>query len=272
MSVTLPFREALNRAKLQASKTAMGNAMHAGSAVSLMHAILGAVPWQSSAILKRYSPSVNFCYLAIYICVYIYASFFPPLLPLSLQFFLVLAHTLIMFPSPSRTQLHVIYDLKLFRELMCCRSRTSCSRPRLSLVSWCRACGPIFRVLLVPFIALVPLFPWPSRSSFWAFFVVVVCVLGSCSGLTLSRCIPPHFILPHQPHLCPAWSTLVLLFWATCMSPWVLWVTLSNTRRPISHVLGLLTPSTGSFEVISSDSPPSASCLVWENLQSRQPP
>ena len=101
--------------------------------------------------------------------------FFPPLLPLSLQFFLVLAHTLIMFPSPSRTQLHVIYDLKLFRELMCCRSRTSCSRPRLSLVSWCRACGPIFRVLLVPFIALVPLFPWPSRSSFWAFFVVVVC-------------------------------------------------------------------------------------------------
>ena len=51
----------------------------------------------------------------------------------------------------------------------------------------------------------------------WAFFVVVVCVLGSCSGLTLSRCIPPHFILLHQPHLCLPWSTLVLLFWATCM-------------------------------------------------------
>ena len=109
------------------------------------------------------------------------------------------------------------HDLKLFRGLMCCRSRNSCSRPRLSLVSWCRACGPIFGVLLVPFIALVPRFPWPSRSSFWAFFVVVVCVLGSCSGLTLSRCIPPHFILLHQPHLCLPWSTLVLLFWATCM-------------------------------------------------------
>lgn len=77
MSVTLPFREALNRAKLQASKTAMGNAMHAGSAVSLMHAILGAVPWQSSAILKTYSPSVNFCYLAIYTYIYMLPFFLP---------------------------------------------------------------------------------------------------------------------------------------------------------------------------------------------------
>ena len=180
-----------------------------------------------------------------------------------------------------------IHDLKLFRGLMCCRSRNSCSRPRLSLVSWCRACGPIFGVLLVPFIALVPRFPWPSRSSFWAFFVVVVCVLGSCSGLTLSRCIPPHFILLHQPHLCLPWSTLVLpLAWATTAptlrSPWKLaasgslclglllqCVTLSNTCRPISHVLGLLTPSTGSFEVISSRSPtwPPAS----SGLETRDP-
>ena len=97
------------------------------------------------------------------------------------------------------------HDLKLFRGLMCCRSRNSCSRPRLSLVSWCRACGPIFGVLLVPFIALVPRFPWPSRSSFWAFFVVVVCVLGSCSG----DIVPLHSSTLHPAASAPSVAPVV---------------------------------------------------------------
>ena len=116
-----------------------------------------------------------------------------------------------------------------------------CSRPRLSLVSWCRACGPsgpIFGVpALVPFIAVpwFPRFPWPSRSSLWAFFVVV-CVLGSCSGLTLSRCIPPHFI-PHQPHLCLTAAKVHVTSWLSAAEYAAAWRHLSFMEAGVDEKL-----------------------------------
>ena len=81
---------------------------------------------------------------------------------------------------------------------MCGRSRTSCSRPRLSLVSLCRACGLTFGVWPVLSTALVPRFPWPSRSFFLASFAVVDCVPAFCFN-----------------HL-PAWATAA----PNLRSPW----------------------------------------------------
>lgn len=74
----------------------------------------------------------------------------------------------------------ILYHHKLLRESTSCCSRTSCSSPRPSLVSLCRACGRTCGGWLVP--------PWLFRSSYWASFVVdpppqvVNPRSGSCSG------------------------------------------------------------------------------------------
>ena len=104
----------------------------------------------------------------------------------------------------------ILYHHKLLRESTCC-SRTSCSRPRPSLVSLCRACGRSCGGWLVP--------PWLFRSSYWASFGVDPPPQGHCGGscsgcwlCAVAVCLPASSKLTW--YFCGfLWSGL---FWFSC--------------------------------------------------------